>query len=267
MTHEFTVPASIDETWLAFNDLESVAGCFPGATVTSIEGDTFTGSCKVKLGPIALVYNGTGSFTEKDEAAHVMKITAKGKDKRGNGTAGADVVATMVAVSDAETRVTVVTDLNITGKPAQFGRGVIQDISDKLLGQFVECLKTKVGGAGEADVDAGPASVPTGAPASVAPGGDPDSGPSSASGPGPVPSAAAPGSSAAGSSTSPPAASGSSGAGSSAPPAPDQALDLGATVLPILLKSYGKQIAAGLGVLAVVVWIRRRRRCCRCCRD
>src|SRR3546814_13448593 len=117
-----------------------------------------------------------------------MKITAKGKDKRGNGTAGADVVATMVAVSDAETRVTVVTDLNITGKPAQFGRGVIQDVSDKLLGQFVECLKTKVGGAGEVDADFGPASVPTGAAASVPPGGGPGPGPSSSTPPGPVPS-------------------------------------------------------------------------------
>ena len=95
LTHEFTVPATVDQTWEALNDIESVAGCFPGATVTSAEGDTFQGSCKVKLGPIALVYNGTGSFVEKDEASHTMRIEAKGKDKRGNGTAGADVVATL----------------------------------------------------------------------------------------------------------------------------------------------------------------------------
>ena len=144
LTHEFTVPATVDQTWEALNDIESVAGCFPGATVTSAEGDTFQGSCKVKLGPIALVYNGTGSFVEKDEASHTMRIEAKGKDKRGNGTAGADVVATLTD-SGPETQVKVVTDLAITGKPAQFGRGVMQDVSNKLLDQFVDCLKGKVG--------------------------------------------------------------------------------------------------------------------------
>ena len=144
LTHEFTVPATVDQTWEALNDIESVAGCFPGATVTSAEGDTFEGSCKVKLGPIALVYNGTGSFVEKDEASHTMRIEAKGKDKRGNGTAGADVVATLTD-SGPETQVKVVTDLAITGKPAQFGRGVMEDVSNKLLDQFVDCLKGKVG--------------------------------------------------------------------------------------------------------------------------
>ncbi len=144
LTHEFTVPATVDQTWEALNDIESVAGCFPGATVTSAEGDTFQGSCKVKLGPIALVYNGTGSFVEKDEASHTMRIEAKGKDKRGNGTAGADVVATLTD-SGPETQVKVVTDLAITGKPAQFGRGVMEDVSNKLLDQFVDCLKGKVG--------------------------------------------------------------------------------------------------------------------------
>ncbi|KRF14519.1 SRPBCC family protein [Nocardioides sp. Soil796] len=253
LTHEFTVPASRAETWAAFNDIESVAGCFPGATVTSFEGDTFTGSCKVKLGPIALVYNGSGSFTEKDESAGVMKIKAMGKDKRGNGTAGADVVATMSEAGPGETRVEVVTDLNITGKPAQFGRGVIQDISDKLLGQFVDCLKTKVGGTPEPDADSEPASVPTGAAAVSAPGGDPDAGPASSPA---AESSAAPAPQASTPSRHKAESSGSSGSSGS-----DDALDLGATVLPILLKTYGKQLAAALGVLALVVWITRRR-CC-----
>ncbi len=144
LRHEFTVPATLQETWDAFNDIESVAVCFPGATVSSVEGDTFQGSCKVKLGPIALVYNGSGTFTEKDESAHRMVIDAKGKDKRGNGTAGAHVTATMTEAGTS-TRVEVLTDLNITGKPAQFGRGVMQDVSDKLLGQFTACLEQKVG--------------------------------------------------------------------------------------------------------------------------
>lgn len=241
LTHEFTVPAPVGEVWDALNDIESVAGCFPGATVTGVDGDTFTGSCKVKLGPIALVYNGTGTFVELDETSHTMRIEAKGKDKRGNGTAGADVTATMVE-TDGQTRVEVITDLNITGKPAQFGRGVIQDVSDKLLGQFVDCLAEKVTGPGEV---AAPEAAD--APQEVATG-------PAASGEGPPPSSS-PGS-------TPPSPAPSPGAASQAagPGAEDDALDLGATVIPILLKSYGKQLAAALGVLAVLVWVVRRRR-------
>ena len=139
LTHRFSVPVPVDVAWAHFNDIASVAECFPGATVSSADGDSFQGSVKVKLGPIALVYNGSGTFTEKDEAAHRFVVDAKGKDKRGNGTAGALVTLTM-ADSGGSTDVQVVTDLAITGKPAQFGRGVMQDVSDKLLGQFVDCL-------------------------------------------------------------------------------------------------------------------------------
>ncbi len=153
LRHEFTVPASIDQTWSAFNDIESVAVCFPGAKVTAVEGDTFTGTVKVKLGPIALIYNGTGTFVEKDESAHRMVIDAKGKDKRGNGTAGAHVTATMTE-QGTSTHVEVLTDLNITGKPAQFGRGVMEDVSNKLLGQFTACLEQKVGDSSSETTDA-----------------------------------------------------------------------------------------------------------------
>ena len=142
LTHRFTVPVPVDEAWAHFNDIASVAECFPGATVTSADGDSFAGSVKVKLGPIALVYNGSGTFTEKDEAAHRMVVDAKGKDKRGNGTAGAVVTMTMTEAGSS-TDVEVLTDLAITGKPAQFGRGVMQDVSDKLLGQFVACLEQR----------------------------------------------------------------------------------------------------------------------------
>ncbi len=145
LNHSFTVPASVADTWKTFEDIESVAGCFPGATVTEVAGDDFKGSCKVKLGPIAMVYSGTGTFLEKDEAARKFVIDAKGKDKRGNGTAGAKVTATFAEEGTGSTRVDVVTDLAITGKPAQFGRGVIEDVSNKLLDQFVACLKDKVG--------------------------------------------------------------------------------------------------------------------------
>lgn len=144
LIHRFSVPASIDVTWAAFNDLEGIAPCFPGATLTSVEGDDFAGSVKVKLGPISMMYNGTGRFVERDEANHRAVIEAKGKDKRGNGTAGATVVAQLTP-DGTGTAVEVATDLSITGKPAQFGRGVIQDVSDKLLGLFVDCIAARLG--------------------------------------------------------------------------------------------------------------------------
>ena len=261
LTHEFTVPASIEDTWRALNDIEGVAGCFPGAKVTSVEGDSFQGSCKVKLGPIALTYNGSGEFTAKDEAAHTMTLAAKGKDRRGNGTAGADVTASMTADGD-QTRVTVVTELQITGKPAQFGRGVIQDVSDKLLGQFTDCLEQKLTGppaeeaaapeVAPADQDAGPASQPTGAAAAPEPAGDQDAGPAS------TPAADVPPSTPITPISSAPSASERmSSAGTAGATPDDDALDLGATLVPILVKSYGKQLGAGLGVLFVLLLLRR----------
>jgi carbon monoxide dehydrogenase subunit G len=152
LTHSFSVPVAPAETWAAFSDIESVAECFPGAAVTSVEGDSFEGTCKVKLGPIALVYGGSGRFVERDQAAGHFVVEAKGKDKRGNGTAGATVSVTLAAEGSG-TKVDVVTDLQITGKPAQFGRGVMQDVSDKLLQQFVECLQQKVSPQPQAKVE------------------------------------------------------------------------------------------------------------------
>ena len=144
LEHDFTVPASVEETWAAFNDPERVAPCFPGATLISVDGDEFTGSAKIKLGPIALQYNGTGRYVERDESAYRAVIEAKGKDKRGNGTANATVTAQLRPDGEG-TAVHVTTDLAVTGKPAQFGRGVMQDVSDKLLGQFVACLQATLG--------------------------------------------------------------------------------------------------------------------------
>jgi carbon monoxide dehydrogenase subunit G len=243
LTHDFTVPASMDETWAALNDIEGIAGCFPGATVTGVEGDSFEGSCKVKLGPIALVYNGAGAFVEKDAENHRMKIEAKGKDKRGNGTAGADVIATMAETGEG-TRVTVVTELNITGKPAQFGRGVMQDVSDKLLGQFVDCLSRRLSappadetGTETETEDAGGAAAP-----------DTDAAPAAATPGVAEPTPLRPSTSATQSASSGPSARGS-----------DDALDLGATVLPVLARTYWRQaLAAVVGLLLLRRILRRR---------
>ena len=257
LTHSFTVPASLDETWRAFLDIEDVAGCFPGATVTSVEGDDFQGTCKVKLGPISLLYTGSGSFLERDEAAHRFVLEAKGKDKRGNGTAGATVTAVMTEAAAKSTDVEVKTNLSITGKPAQFGRGVIQDVSDKLLQQFMVCLESKVGAPAPA-----PAEAAAGAPAEGAAAGAP------AAAPKPVPAEAPGGAAAAGVAGAAGAAAGAAAAPAApvgaaaekAPAAATEALDLGATVLPILLKNYWKQLAGAALVLFVLWRLLRRRR-------
>jgi len=144
LDHEFTVPAPIEEAWAAFNDLERVVPCFPGATLTSFDGEGFEGSVRVKLGPVSLQYTGAGSFAERDPVAHRAVVEAKGKDRRGNGTASARVTAWLTG-SGSSTAVKVETNLTVTGRPAQFGRGLMQEVSDKLLDQFVACLTKELG--------------------------------------------------------------------------------------------------------------------------
>ena len=155
LEHTFTVPAGIDQAWQVLLDIERIAPCMPGAALDTVEGDNFTGTVKVRLGPIGLTYKGKASFTEKDEAEHRAVIDAQGKDSRGNGTANAKVTATLVSEAADSTKVTVLTDLNITGKPAQFGRGVMVDVGNKLIGQFADCLAGKLSGTDEAAESAG----------------------------------------------------------------------------------------------------------------
>lgn len=143
LNHSFTVSASPEDTWALLTDLKTVGGCFPGATVTEADEETFAGEVKVKLGPIAVTYKGNGKFLERDDEAHRAVIEGIGKGLRGLGNASA--TATMQLTPEGEgTKVDVVTALNITGKPAQFGRGVMQTVSDKLLGQFVTCVESKL---------------------------------------------------------------------------------------------------------------------------
>jgi carbon monoxide dehydrogenase subunit G len=145
LEHAFTVPVGIDDAWAVLLDIERVAPCMPGAAIDSVDGDDFTGTVKVKLGPIGLTYKGKASFVEKDEAAHKAVIRAQGRDARGNGTAAATVTAVLIAEGDT-TKVAVTTDLDITGKPAQFGRGVMADVGNKLIGQFADCLAGQLSG-------------------------------------------------------------------------------------------------------------------------
>lgn len=155
LEHSFTVPVGVEQAWEVLLDIERVAPCMPGAVLDSVDGDNFTGRVKIKLGPVNMTYKGAASFVEKDEAAHQVMIDANGKDARGNGTAAAKVTATLVGQGES-TQVNVITDLNITGKPAQFGRGVMVDVGNKLIGQFATCLEGKLG-AGSEPAEAAPA--------------------------------------------------------------------------------------------------------------
>jgi carbon monoxide dehydrogenase subunit G len=160
---------STGRAWEILTDAERIAPCIPGAQLLSVDGDDFTGAVKVKVGPITVQYKGNASFQEKDEMAHRAVIKANGKETRGQGNASAIVTAELKDEGDGTTCV-LTTNLTISGKAAQFGRGVLADVSAKLIGQFAERL--------EADLLAGSATIPSGdavdAPPvlSVAPGRD-----------------------------------------------------------------------------------------------
>jgi len=143
LENRFTVPVPVEQAWKVLLDVERVAPCMPGATLTSVDGDDFEGTVKVKLGPINLTYGGKASFVSKDDAAYVAVIDGRGKETRGTGTAKALITCRLVD-QGGTTDVEVDTDLAITGKPAQFGRGVLADVSAKLIDQFATCLAQEI---------------------------------------------------------------------------------------------------------------------------
>jgi carbon monoxide dehydrogenase subunit G len=143
LEHQFRVAAPIEEVWSALLDPRRVAPCIPRATLDDVTDSTFSGSVKVKLGPVALLYKGTGTFETADEALRHVVIKASGKDSRGNGTAAATVEVTLSA-DPGGTLAQVHTDLNVTGRPAQFGRGLITEVGGRILDQFAECLAGKL---------------------------------------------------------------------------------------------------------------------------
>jgi len=148
LEHEFTIPVPVDRAWPVLLDVERVAPCMPGASLDSVDGDDFTGRLKVKVGPITVTYKGDARITEKDADNHAVTMEASGKEARGTGTAAATVNAQLHSEGD-NTRVTVKTNFNVTGKPAQFGRGVLSDVGGKLIDRFAERLADQLAG-GEA---------------------------------------------------------------------------------------------------------------------
>lgn len=261
LENEFTVPAPVEEAWKVLLDVERVAPCMPGATLLTVDGEDFTGTVKVKVGPIQVTYKGKATFVERDETAHRAVIEASGKEARGSGTAAATVNAVLVDAGGGTTKVSVETDLNVTGRPAQFGRGVMAEVAAKLIGQFSDRLAAELASpasdATAADVE------PPAAPAaqSPAPAASNKSAPATApkaaaaEKPAAAPNAAAAENPATAERPAAPAAS--TGPRVVAPPArPAEAIDL----LDVAGGSVAKRLAPLIGVLVVVLLLLRRRR-------
>jgi len=147
LNHEFVVNVPVAEAWAILTDLERIAPCLPGAQLTEVEGDTYRGQVKIKVGPILAQFKGQASFVSRDDVAHKATLKGEGRDTTGKGNASAMITAELTSVSPTSTKCTVHTDLSISGKVAQFGRGALADVSDKLLAQFSENLNQLISAA------------------------------------------------------------------------------------------------------------------------
>jgi carbon monoxide dehydrogenase subunit G len=246
LENEFTVPASIDEAWNLLLDVPRVATCLPGAAVEDTGDDgTYQGTMKIKIGPITAQYKGTVKIQEADEAGRKVAMRAQAKDARGQGTAAATITSTMEETAEG-TKVHVETDMRVTGPAAQFGRGVMQDVSAKLMTRFADCLAEQLSGDGaEAQPEAAPET----------PGAAPEPAPVSESG---VPSASSGISTAEAQPAVPSASSGESTAKTTPPPrASEDVLDLGEASRDAVLKRAVPVVGAVVALLILLRFIRR----------
>ncbi len=287
INNEFTVSAPVEKAWDVILDLEQVAPCLPGAAIQEEKGDgEYEGTMKVKIGPITANYKGTVKFEEVDEANRRVVLEATGRDARGQGTASATIVSTMQEQGD-KTKVNVETDMKLTGRAAQFGRGIAQDVATKMLGQFAACLEKEISGDGAAG------GAETGAQQSAASSASTNGGDGSSQGAPAAPAASggtagrvvsggAGGSLTGGTAgavvsggpgaAEPAAATGDGGQPAEQPsqqqprrePRPEpEAFDLGAVGQDVVLdrlKKAAPAIAGGAAALLVVVWLLRRKR-------
>jgi carbon monoxide dehydrogenase subunit G len=267
LDHSFTVPVPPDQAWDVLLDVKTIAPCMPGATVDEVDGDVVNGRIKVKVGPVSLTYKGTAKFTERNPETRVVVVEAAGKETRGAGTASATVRASLAPeASGTGTEVTMHTTMNVTGRPAQFGRGVMVEVGGKLVEQFAANLaKLIAGDTGSAvsGADAGSGDAGSGDAGSSAPTGTSDAGTSDA------------GAGVGGDGASAPAAAartgnGSGGAAVAAPAAPvasasapaqEDSLNLVKLVGPVVLKRLVPVAvgAAALAVLSRLLWRMRHR--------
>ncbi|WP_255205519.1 SRPBCC family protein [Actinomadura sp. BRA 177] len=160
LDHDFTVPVPVDQAWSVLLDVERVAACMPGATLDSVEGEEYSGRMKVKVGAMTITYRGTARIVSADESARVVTMEASAKEARGSGTASATVQARLHEQGGGTTRVTVHTKLNVTGRPAQFGRNILSEVGSKIISRFAKALATELESSGESAVAAAPVESP-----------------------------------------------------------------------------------------------------------
>jgi len=250
MDHSFTVPVPPDRAWDVLLDVERIAPCMPGATVDEFDGEVVTGRIKVKVGPVSLTYRGTAKFTERDPDAKVILLEASGKETRGAGTASAAVRATLESESGGEaTKASMHTTMNVTGRPAQFGRGVMVEVGGKLVEQFAQNLRQLIAGdaAGPGGGNPGAGDEASAGQAAVVP-------ETGGTGPGSTqPSAAIPAAAAT------PAAGMPTASGQPAPASYDDSINLVKLVGPAILKR-AIPVAIALGGLALLGRLLFRRR-------
>lgn len=166
--HSFSLPLPVAQAWDLLLDVDRVAPCFPGATVESYDGEVIGGRAKVKLGPIQVNYSGTVTFVERDESARRITVEAKATETRGVGTALATMVAVLQDAGPERTQVAVTTELSLTGRPAQFSRGVLVEVGSRLLNRFSDCLAAQLAGGGESAAPQQPVTPPLATPQPVA---------------------------------------------------------------------------------------------------
>jgi uncharacterized protein len=263
LENEFTVPASIDEAWALLLDVPRVATCLPGATVDEGGDDgEYQGTMKIKIGPITASYKGTVKIQETDEDAHRVAMRAQAKDARGQGTAAATITSSMEETSEG-TKVSVETDMRVTGPAAQFGRGVMQDVSAKLMKRFADCLAEQLSGDGTPAAEPEPVAAPEAAaePETTTEAPSASSGISTAE----VAESTAPSASSGVSSAEPTPPSASSGVSSAEPaakPKPEpkateDVLDLGEASRDAVLKRAVPVVGAVVGLLILLRILRR----------
>lgn len=214
LQNEFEVDADVEQAWAFFTDLAKVMPCLPGATLEGVEGEEFLGNVKIKVGPIGAHFRGAAHFVTKDDAAHSAVISAAGKDPKGQAAANATIKARLEVVSPTRTRVLMDTDLDISGRMAQFGRGAIADVSNRLIGQFAANISAVIGRTGAAP--SGDTAQPTQPGSSAGPAGPAE----------------------------PVAAAGASSPG-------DAGMDLVGLVVPMVKERYGQAIIGGLAGFAL----------------
>lgn len=244
LEHTFTLPVGPDAAFRVLRDIERIGSCVPGATVETIDGDELTGKIKVKVGSIQVTYRGSAAFVDVDEVNRSATIEARGKEARGPGTADATIRATLMDRGGGTTEVRVVTDLAVTGRPAQFGRDVMADVGDKLLDKFAGCLADELADGRSTE------------PADLGDGHGGEAGPEASAAPAAAATATA--AAAAPDPTTAPAPAASTAARQPAQRRTDEPSDrLDVAGGPVAKR--GGPVVVGLAILALVIWLIRRR--------